>query len=261
MARTLAAYGGLPSACGLNRCHVPRAEPRRASAARPSLLPRTQAAVGGRLRRDSAGLQTTVLAYSGHHLLKMTTMAVRARTAIETRLMARIEKLTQAHEAFDPQRPPKAWREEMSEDELAEHVSALLDAYELVAPHIQRRELAVALRNLFRAHPKLRPRGPQAEQPDNYITHDGAPFYWGGIRVGKDGKTIPGGIGRFPLDLFRYAQTSEGKERLADGEPLFYPINSAEGKRIARRQRRAKTERDSKEGKALIRLRQRLEAR
>ena len=183
-------------------------------------------------------------------------MALRDMTAIEARLLRRVEKLTLAHEAHDPLKPSKAWKQPMTEDEMAEHMSALLDAYELVAPHIQRRDLLVALRNLLRAHPKLRLRGVQAQQPDNYITHDGAPFYWGGVRKGKDG-VVPGGVGRFPLDLFRYAQTPEGQARQEAGEPLFHPIDSAEGRRVARKHRREKTAYDSKEGKALLRLRTR----
>lgn len=183
-------------------------------------------------------------------------MALREMTATEARLMRRLEKLTKAHEAYDPQKPPKAWKQSMSEEEMGLHMANLLDAYELVAPHIERRDLLVALRNLLRAHPKLRLRGVQAQQPDNYITHDGAPFYWGGVRKGKDG-VIPGGVGRFPLDLFRYAQTPEGKTRQEAGEPLFHVIDSPEGKRVARNHRREKTVHDSKEGKALLRLRQR----
>ena len=185
-------------------------------------------------------------------------MALREMTAFEARLMRRVEKLTQAHEAYDPQKPPKEWKQSMSEGEIGEHMASLLDAYELVAPHIHRRELLVALRNLLRAHPKLRLRGVQAQQPDNYITHDGAPFYWGGVRKGRDG-VIPGGVGRFPLDLFRYAQTEEGQQRQEAGEPLFHAIDSPEGKRVARKHRREKTVHDSKEGKALLRLRQRQE--
>lgn len=188
-------------------------------------------------------------------------MAVRALTPAEKRVLVRIEKLTASLVAFDPQNPPRSWRKTMSPEEVDEHLSALLDAYELVVPHIPRREVVIALRNLMRAHPKLRMRGAQASQPDNYVTHDGAPFYWGGVRIGRGEKVIPGGVGRFPLDLFRYAQTEEGQARQEAGEPLFHPMDSVEGKRVARKHRRPKTERDSKEGKALSRLRQRLESR
>lgn len=181
-------------------------------------------------------------------------MSLRPLNPTEKRALARIEKLTAAHEAFDPQNPSKAWRQSMSDGEVGEHLSAMLDAYELVAPHLTRRDLLIALRNLMRAHPKLRLRGTQADQPANYITHDGAPFYWGGVRVGKGNKIIPGGVGRFPLDLYRYSLTEEGQTRAEEGKPLFHPIDSVEGKKVARKPREP-VARDSKEGKALLRRR------
>lgn len=169
-------------------------------------------------------------------------MAERPRTKIQRRIQALADK----HEAHDPAKPGKEWIETWTDAQLEQRLGVLLDAYEDVAPHLPR-QVAIALRNLIRRHPKLRLRGEDTRREDNYITPDGEPFYWGGVRR-VNGKVVPGGRGRFPLGLLRYLQTRDGQKREAEGEPTFYLLSSPEGKKIAKAGLRRKTTRDSKLG-------------
>ena len=174
-------------------------------------------------------------------------MAERIRTQIQRRIDALVEK----HEAYDPHRPTREWKQEpLTDKELDEAVISLVDAYDRVAPHLPR-TVAIALRNMVRKHPKLRLRGEDHRHPDNYITPDGEPFYWGGVRKDPHGNIVPGGRGPYPLALHRYLQTREGQARNNEGEAVFYRLDSAEGRKVARAGLRKKISRDTAAGQAV----------
>lgn len=174
-------------------------------------------------------------------------MAERVREKIKRAIDHVIEK----HEAHDPHRPTREWApSDWSDKDLDDAVLRLVRDYDRLAPHLPR-SVAIDLRNLVRKHPKLRLRGEDTRREDNYVTPDGEPFYWGGVRRDPDGKIVPGGRGPYPLALHRFLQTREGQARNEAGEPTFYLLASAEGRRIARAGLRKKISRDTKAGQAV----------
>lgn len=175
-------------------------------------------------------------------------MAERERT----RIKHRIDRVVEKHEAHDPANPTREWTQDpLPDKELDRAVIDLVDAYDRLAPHLPR-GVVLSLRNMLRRHPKLRLRGTDTRRDDNYITPDGEPFYWGGVRR-VNGEIVPGGRGRYPLALQRYLLTREGQAAQEAGEPVFYQIDSTQGRKIARKGLRRKITRDSKAGQAVVR--------
>lgn len=111
-------------------------------------------------------------------------------------------------------------------------VIGLVDAYDRAAPHLPR-SVAIGLRNMVRKHPKLCLWGEDNRHPDNHITPDGEPSYWGGVRKDPAGKIVPGGRGPYPLALHRYLQARDSQERDTAGDPVFYRLGSTESAEIA----------------------------